>query len=140
MHNRMGLQMTKVAMLLVVVGLFAACASTGERGPRSDPDELTREEIMSVDARDLYDVVRRLRPRWLNAVRRAGERSFGLQTRIVVYQDQTYLGDSEVLGNWSPSAAYKLEWMDGTRASATLPGLGSQHVAGAIIIYTRPEN
>jgi hypothetical protein len=140
MQNRLARNATLATLLLVFAGVLAACASSGERRQRSDPTELSREEIMSVEARNLYDVVRRLRPRWLNASRRAGERSFGLETRIVVYQGQTYLGDVEVLGDWSPSAAYKLEWLDGPRASATLPGLGSQHVAGAIIIRTRPEN
>lgn len=127
-------------MVLLLGVLMTGCASTSEGGrTRSDPDELTRDEIMSVGARNLYEVVQRLRPRWLNAERRAGERSFGLETNVVVYQGQTRLGTVEVLGQWSPSAVYHLQWLDGARASATLPGLGSQHVAGAIIIQTHPE-
>lgn len=129
---------TKWLLILMVAGIVGACASTGGH-VRGDPDELTREEILSVDVRNLWEVVHRLRPLWLNAQRRSGERSFGLETGIVVYQDQVYLGDVQTLAQWSPSAVYRLEWMDGARASASLPGLGSRHVAGAIIIHTRPD-
>lgn len=133
------MMMTTRTLLLVLSTLLlvGACASSsGSRGPRADPDELTREEIMSVEARTLYDVVRRLRPRWLTAARRAGDRSFGLTTEVVVFQEQTLLGNTQVLNRWSPSAVAWMEWMDASTASASLPGLGSRHVAGAIIIHT----
>ena len=121
--------------LLTLLLLATACASTGEK-TRYRSDELTRAEIMSVDVGNLYEVVNRLRPRWITAERRAGDRSFGLGTGVVVYQNQTYLGDVDVLRQWSPSSAYGLKWMDGATASASLPGLGASHVAGAIIITT----
>jgi hypothetical protein len=131
---------TRVTILALVGVLVAGCASGGNNRVRSDPNELTREEIMAVDARDLYEVIQRVRPRWLNAERRAGQRSFGLETNVVVYQGQMFLGTLGVLRDWSPSAVYRLEWLDGAKASATLPGLGSQHVAGAIILHTQaPE-
>ncbi|MFO7893403.1 MAG: hypothetical protein R6U63_06715 [Longimicrobiales bacterium] len=123
------------AILAILLG--TACASTGARGPRQDPDVISREEIRSVEASNLYDVVRRLRPRWLNAERRSGERSFGnVASGVVVYQNRSYLGNLEVLSEWSPEGIYELRWMDGARASASLPGLGSRHVLGAIIIRT----
>ena len=127
-------------LVLALAGvLVAGCGYSAGGTDRPDPDYITREEIVAVDARDLYDVVRRLRPRWINASRRAGERSFGLSTEVVVYQDQMYLGDIDTLRNWSPSAAWAMEWLDASTASATLPGLGSRHVAGAIVIHTSPE-
>jgi hypothetical protein len=119
--------------------LVTGCGYSQGGRSRPDPDLINREEIMSVDARNLYDVVRRLRPLWINANRRAGERSFGLSTEIVVYQGQMYLGDIDTLRQWSPSAAYSLEWLDASTASATLPGLGSRHVSGAIVIHTGPD-
>lgn len=130
----------RYSVLATLVLLFAvsACASSGD-GTRYRSDEISREEILSVDVTDLYDVVNRLRPRWITAERRAGDRSFGLSTGVVVFQNQTLLGDVDVLRQWSPSAAYKLEWMDGATAAASLPGLGASHVAGAIIIRTAPE-
>ncbi len=122
------------AMLLLV----AACA--GNPPPEEDrgnPDRLSREEITTIEgARSLYDVVQQLRPRWLQV--RAGDRSFGLSTNIVVFQDETYLGNTDVLRQLSPEIAWEMHWLDGPTAASTLSGLGSQHVAGAIIIRTRP--
>ncbi len=126
----------KSALLLAAVLALAtaACASAaGGKGSRQDL--LTREQIMSVDAQNLYQVVARLRPRWLNV---RSEQSFGLQTQVVVYQGQTYVGEAQTLDQFSPDMAYQLRYVDGTTASSTLPGLGSRHVAGAIIIDTRP--
>jgi hypothetical protein len=127
-----------VVLVLLVLLVTGACASTGER-TRYRSDELTREEIISAEAGNLFEVVNRLRPRWVTAERRAGDRSFGLTTGVVVFQEQTYLGDLSVLRQWNPSAVYSLEWMDGATAAASLPGLGASHVAGAIIIHTSPE-
>lgn len=115
--------------------LALACASAG--GPREagSLDRITRDQIVGVDgARNLYDVIQRLQPRWLQV--RAGDRSFGLTTGIVVFQDNAYLGDVDALRQISPDVAYELRWLDGATASATLTGLGSQHVAGAIVIST----
>ena len=122
--------------------LTAGCATTrsdGGEGFRSDL--ITREEIIEVQetqgVRNLYDVVQRLRPRWLTI--RAGDRSFGMTIEIAVYQGQTYMGDVETLRQMGPTLAYELRWMDGQVAMTTLPGLGSgKHLAGAIIIVTQP--
>ncbi len=130
--------MMRFALVFAILLPLAACA--GNPAPAegtSNPDQLTREEIAGVQgARSLYDVVLQLRPRWLQV--RSGERSFGLTTNIVVFQDQSYLGDVDTLRQLSPEVAYGMRWLDGTTASATLSGLGSQHVAGAIIISTHP--
>ena len=128
------------ATLLVAVlaaGIGVACSSATRSGANTRLDVLTREQIMSVSAAsNLYEVVQRLRPRWLDA--RGGDRSFGLSTDIVVYQNQTFLGDVDTLAQLSPDMAYELRWLDGPTASASLPGLGSRHVAGAIILSTSP--
>lgn len=123
--------------VMLALGL-AGCASTGN-GSRSDPDELTREELMSIQVNSVYDAVQRLRPRWLNRERQADNRSFNLSSGIVVYHHQTYLGDVDVLREWSTEAVVRLRWLDGPRAAAVLPGLGSRHVAGAIVIETRDQ-
>lgn len=124
-------------LVLLLLGFVAACATTGEGGPRSDPDELTSEELLSVQVNNVYDAVQRLRPQWLDKERQSDNRSFNLQSGIVVYHHQTFLGDVDVLRQWSTEAVRQLVWLDGSQASATLPGLGSRHVAGAIVIETR---
>lgn len=127
---------TRIGVALLVLGLLTACASA-PAGSKSSTrrDRLTRDEIMSANVTNLYDVVARLRPQWLEVSQR-GDRSFGLQTNVVVFQNQTYLGDVDVLRQLSPESAYQMDFLDGSTASNTLPGLGSQHVAGAIVIKT----
>jgi hypothetical protein len=125
-----------VAVTMVVLSACSSATRAGSGG-NTRTDLLTREQIMSVPtANTLYEVIQRLRPRWLET--RGGERSFGLTTDIVVYQNQTYLGDVGALSQLSPDMAYELRWLDGPTASSTLPGLGSRHVAGAIVLYTTP--
>jgi len=129
---------TRIGSTLLVLLLASACASAPAGSKSSSRmDRLTRDEIMSVNVTTLYDVVNRLRPQWLEVGRR-GDRSFGLQTNIVVYQNQSYLGNVDVLRQLSPESAYEMDWLDSSTASNTLPGLGSQHVAGAIVIKTSP--
>jgi len=136
-----GIRRAGLAVTVILAGLAVACASTrGGEDTQTRTNVLTRDEIMGVQgARDLYDVVQRLRPRWLTT--RAGERSYGMATGIVVYQDQSRLGNVDQLRQLQPSAAFELRYLDGTTASATLPGLGAgQHVAGAIVVVTRQSS
>ena len=122
-----------VALLFALV--TAACASTGgATAVRSNPDLLTREEVMAAEATNLYQVIERLRPRWLRP--RANQSFTNLPTDIVVYQGQTMLGTTEVLRQLTPSVAARIRFLDGPTAAASLPGLGSRHVAGAIVIDT----
>lgn len=126
--------------LAVLASMAAACATTADPDRRRVRSEvITREEIMEVDVGNLYEVVHRLRPQWLREDRLASDRSgYGAAEGVVVYQDQSsYLGGVEVLRQWGRSSALELRWMEGGRASSTLPGLGSRNVAGAIIIVTR---
>jgi hypothetical protein len=123
--------------LSLSLAFMGGCASTGASNGQ-DPDLLTREQIMSVQgATSLYDVVQRLRPRWLQA--RAEHRSLNdASTQIVVYENQTQLGNLDALRLLQPDMAYEMRWMNGTVASDKLPGL-SVIVAGAIIISTRAK-
>lgn len=129
---------TRKAMLAVLVLLLTlgACAQGTQRASRSNSDTLLRDEIEEARASNLYDAIQRLRPRWLQV--RGGTRSMdarsGLVTQVLVYQDQTYLGDIEVLRQLTPGMVQRIRYLDGATASATLPGIGARHVAGAIII------
>lgn len=126
------------APLLGLVWAAAAggCATFGEPGASARADLLTREEILSVQGvSSLYDVVQRLRPRWL--IMRAPVRGFGMTTEIVVYENQIYLGNVETLRQLQPGMAFELRWLDGIRAADILPGLGSSQLpAGAIVVTT----
>lgn len=127
------------ALILAFLASAAAagCASTqGTQGEEGSSNRLTREQIMGAEATNLYDVIRRLRPRWLQV---RSTRSFQMETLIAVLQNDMYLGGAETLREMSPELAYEIEYMDGVRASNVLPGLMSgQHVEAAIIVRTRP--
>jgi hypothetical protein len=126
----------KSAALAIILSLaVSSCAPVEGTGDRSSANVITAEEIAASDARNLYELVERLRPRWL--VARGGSRSFGNETGVLVYQGQTRLGGAEVLRQFRPDSARRLEYLDGTTAAATLPGIGSGHVAGAIVIHSR---
>lgn len=104
---------------------------------RGTSNYLTQAEIESVGVGNLYDVVQRLRPRWLS-VRGAG-RSLGMNTSILVYQGSVLLGSSEMLKQISPRGVYSMEFIDGARAAATLPGAMVNHTAGAIVVTLLTE-
>jgi hypothetical protein len=123
--------------LVALSMLFAACATAGSDGQRTNYSVITNEELSALTtATTLYDAVNQLRPRWLN-VRAA--RNVGGAGEIVVYQDQSFLGSPDVLRQFSLEAAYSLRYLDSATASASLPGLGGRHVAGAIILLTTPD-
>lgn len=123
-------------LLFFVVGSAAACATSGGTAVRSDPTEISSAEIAEMEGRvtNLYDLVQRLRPRWLSI---RGDRSFGSGTEVVVYQDQTLLGGTETLRNIDLGYAVSLEYLDASQAVAQLAGLGSRRIEGAIVINTR---
>lgn len=123
------------AVFAAVAVLCAACASTGETASRSSSTTLTREEIASVNVANLYDVVSRIRPRWL-VVR--GSRAFagGGDGRILVYQGTTYLGDVEILRQLDPDYAQSMRYLDAATANATLSATNA-NVHAAIVIETR---
>lgn len=124
-------------ILLVSAALAGAvgCASSGYTdGPRPDPDVITAEEIEATEASNLYELVHRLRPRWLDV---RTSRSYSAPTEIVVYQGQAFLGGIDILRELGKGAAHRLVYLDASTASATLPGLGSRQVEGAIVINPR---
>jgi hypothetical protein len=117
-----------------LVLILAGCAGMATDQARSNPNLLTYEEIQSIEAANLYEVVQRLRPRWLTD--RAARSTHG-SVGILVYEDQSRLGDIGVLRQLPVSAARTMRYLDAATASSTLPGIGSGHVAGAIVISTR---
>lgn len=125
--------------LAISAALFvSACASSPNSGRDSgeNMDLITREQILETGATNLYDVVNRLRPRWLQV---HSTRSFNLETEIVVLQNEMLLGGPEALRQMTPELAYELRYLDGTRAAVQLPGLMSgRHIGGAIVVSTRP--
>ncbi len=123
------LRMVTIALLLA--GTAACATAANGSGSRSNRDVLTAEEIRQVGARDAQEVVERLRPLWL---RGRGARSMGASTGILVYLNGNRMGGLEALRGISIDMVRTMRYMDGPTASAQLPGVGSGHVEGAIVI------
>jgi hypothetical protein len=121
--------------LLVLIACRSASSSRTEPAPRLDV--ITHEELQRSGLRNAHEVVERLRPRWLMV--RSGMRSFALETEVVVFQGQLFLGTPEVLHRIGLDGIYEIRYLDGATAKATLPGLGSRHVQGAIVIHMSPQ-
>lgn len=120
---------------LLLVLAATACAATRTGATGHDQDRISREEIVESDALNAYELVQRLRPRWLSD---RGGRSLTMGTQILVYLDGARLGNTDMLRQVSREGIYSMRYLDASQATAELSGIGSEHVAGAIVISTRP--
>lgn len=133
----------RLLVALTFIGGALGCSSTGtaaksDAAPRVNQDLITTAEIDSQTFRDAYDVVQRLRPTWFtrktgSSARRLGTAGSGL----VVYLDNARMGGIDALRQLNTSAIGSLQFMDAAVATATLPGLGSSVISGAIVARTR---
>lgn len=92
---------------------------------------LLREEILSTQFTNLFDVVRTLRGNWLR-VRTAD--SFGRSSQVQVYLDMQRLSGVEELRALAPTNVLSIRFLDPVQASARW---GMDHGAGAIFILTK---
>ena len=119
-----------VFVLIAMLGLTACASSSGSRAS-THQDVITAEEIERTMVSDLYELVQRLRPRWLDL---RSPQSFESRTEIVVFEGQAYRGGVEVLREFAKEAAVRLIYLDGPTATVRLPGLTTRNVEGAIVI------
>ena len=129
--------------LAVSVLALSACASSGSTGgpaatvTESSPDRVTAAEISATSANSAFDLIRRLRPRWLQSTS-PGSISGGVTSQaIIVYLDDTKLGSMEALRTLSASGIMSMQYYDAVRAATILRDIGSTPIAGAIVIRTR---
>jgi hypothetical protein len=118
---------------------LAACASSSSgRSPQSSPDKITRNEIISSNAMNALDVVNRLRPDWLRGRSPASIGGGGISTQLIlVYLDGHRLGDLTALRTLSANGIQSMQWVDAVRAETVLSDVGSDPIAGAILIRTQ---
>ncbi len=129
------------------LGCSAATTSASSSATKSDAEVVSVAEIRSQDFRNAYEVVQRLRPTWLTkntAPTRLGMTvggGGGVQTDsgsgLLVYLDNTRLGGVNALRDITVAGIGSIEYMDAAKATATLPGIGSSAVSGAIVVHSR---
>jgi hypothetical protein len=133
---------THIAVLALAAALLLppACTPAGTswrepRGAAPASSVITREELQSVRAGNLYDVVQRLRPGWLST---RGIQNFSGRTgMIVVYQDHQRMGELGALRELTPDNVVGLRYLDATTA-AMLPGIRPREIVGGAIVVVTP--
>jgi len=132
----------RTAAVLLALSSLSSCSSS--RGPRtavetSSSDYVTSMEISAVGATNAYDLVNRLRPRWLRT-QSPGSIGAGVRSQVVaVYLDGVRLGELDALRSLSTSGFQTMRYYDATRAATVLRDPGSEPIAGAIVITTKRE-
>ena len=120
--------------ILTAALLSAGCASSGESsGPSRSRNLITETELMEVPHSSLYEAVRALRPRWLQA--RAGATFSSPQRQTaMVYIDGQLRGGLGEMWNLIPGEVSEIQYMSASDATTRF---GTNHVGGAIVITTR---
>ncbi len=122
--------------VLALALLVAGCASTpsAESGRlRRSANLITAEEIERASFTNLFDLVRALRPAWLQT---RGPQSIQDPTagEVVVYLDGTRLGGPEQLRMLPAADVASLQYLNGIDAPARF---GRGHLGGAILIRSK---
>lgn len=139
------------SIAVALAGIVLGCSTSSGAGarsaakPRVDPDLISVSEIESQSFRDAYDIVQRLRPAWFtrksgsSTSRRIGasSSSSGTGAGLLVYLNNARLGGVDALRQLSATNIESLQFLDAATATATLPGIGSSVVSGAIVVRMR---
>ncbi len=126
-----------LAVAVATACIAVACAGQSRSvAERRNPNLISAaeiEEMHKAGVRDLYELVNRQRPTWLMT---RTERSLQLPTTLLVYHHESRLGGIEALRGYPLLLVTSLRYLDAAQAGL-LPGAGSAHVEGAIVIHTR---
>ena len=126
--NRSTTRLLILAAFALVTGL-AGCGGGG--GPRRDPNRITGEEMADYTTLSAVDLVRRLRPRWLQG-RGAGT---GGQNTPQLIVDGARMGDAQdALRSLSVADIQEMQYL--SAADATMR-FGTNFVGGAIVVTSR---
>lgn len=132
-----------LAARLAAAALAAsACASAGTPASNvseSSPDRITAVEIEATSgATTAYDLVRRLRPRWLQAGATASIGGGRVTNQVLlVYLDGNRLGTVDAMRTLNSSGIKSMQYYDAVRAATVLRDIGAEPISGAIVISTR---
>jgi hypothetical protein len=129
-------QMQKYPILLLAT--LAACSSggaspSGTSAPRADRNVITRAQIESANAQDMYEVIQRLRPEYLRAQR--GTSSMNREPDMaVVYVNGVRQGEPGLLRAMRPAEVEEVRFINAADATTRF---GTGHAGGVIEVKTR---
>ena len=123
--------------VLAVLALGAAgCSTVPPQGPLSHPDDrevIHEEELLPHERLDAFQVVQRLKPRWL---RPRGQQALTGSNRegVRVYLDGMLRGDVSALRRVPAHTVGEIRFLDSRQATLRF---GTGHAEGAILVATR---
>lgn len=101
-----------------------------------DPDIILREEILDSNARSAYDLVRSVRPQWLQTRGITTVRQLAGEDGIQVYMDNARMGNVAAMRSVTLGSVEYLQFFTAPEATQRW---GGGHLNGAILISTRPR-
>lgn len=124
-----------VALVPLACVLWAVgCASSGGGGTDGGSrDVITRAEIAQSGLMNTYEVIRQLRPAFLQRRRARSIEGDAIQT-AVVYVDGAYRGELRELELIPAAEVQEIRYLDATDATMRY---GTGHSGGAILVTTR---
>ena len=126
--------MTTKGLSFLIALLLVACATTPPAVRRGDRDFIGREEIEQSDARNALDLVKVLRPQWLDTRGVSTFKQAAGEEGIVVYMDNARMGLPDSMGEISLASVRYLRFFNAAQATQRW---GSGHLHGAILISTQ---
>lgn len=120
-----------------LLGLTACASSPGDGADAADRGSahlITRAEMERGQWTNAYELVRNLRPLWVES---RGTDSFRDPGVVQVYVDGMRMGSVDVLRTLSTSGIYYMEWVDPITAAGRW---GLDHGHGVISISYRPAD
>ncbi len=118
-----------LAVAMIIVGTLAACAGTGgatNTGPRKQRNLITAGELATLEVRDAYEAIQRLRPQMLRARGSIG---------VAVYVNGIRMSDGvRSLSNIAPASIHEIRYLSSFDATARF---GTDVPDGAISITTK---
>jgi len=102
----------------------------------SDPDFILREEIDGSTARSAHELVRNLRPQWLQTRGLTTARQAGGRDGSKVYLDNARLENVEEMRLVALASIVYLRFFNASEATYRW---GAVHLNGAILLSTRPR-
>ena len=112
---------------------FAACAGSGARGSASGTsDVLTAEDLEPWASQDLFTIVQRMRPTWMQ--NRAPFTGQGRASIVIIVNGQRQEGALELLRDFKGTDVEEARFLNARDATTRY---GTDMTAGAILISTK---
>ena len=118
--------------LLVAVAACGSAQVAPENRTRSRSDRLLQDEIVATGMTNMYEVIQRLQPAWLNP-----QRERGVPAPIGVFVDGTRVGNVEFLRQIPSSRVLEARFLNNRQISAELTSRQQQGLGSAIMLTTR---